>query len=206
MTSDGGGWTAVFAGRNGSPNVFDHFDIGSYTGTTTDPATRYLRRAPAAFGGAPELAVSCGAAMVSFALTEPVRAWLISGTQGGWATLSQPRVLRGTVANVPNGLWTGSTGSASFIFARNQGGGGNTFAASYANGTGFDYCNGVFDQATLVRVFYREAVPTSPPMIPDANRNGVTDAIDALCILRLLGSFTATANCPVPFPFGDVMA
>ena len=46
--------------------------------------------------------------------------------------------------------------------------------------------------------------PTPTPTMPDANRNGVTDSTDALCILRLLGSFAATTNCPVPLPFGDV--
>jgi len=46
--------------------------------------------------------------------------------------------------------------------------------------------------------------PTPVPTMPDANRNGVTDATDALCILRQLGGFAATANCPNPVPFGDV--
>src|SRR6516225_5990608 len=45
MNTDGGGWTAVFSGLNGSPNVFDHFDTG-YAGICTDPANRCLRRAP----------------------------------------------------------------------------------------------------------------------------------------------------------------
>jgi len=39
---------------------------------------------------------------------------------------------------------------------------------------------------------------------PDANRNGVTNSTDALCILRQLGGFAPNANCPNPLPFGDV--
>src|SRR5205085_11577526 len=46
MTTDGGGWTVAFAGRNGQTNVFDHFDSTSYQGICTDPATHCVRRAP----------------------------------------------------------------------------------------------------------------------------------------------------------------
>jgi hypothetical protein len=158
MTSDGGGWTAVFAGRNGSPNVFDHFDNGFYTGTTSDPGSRYLRRAPAALASG-ELAVSCGGAMVSFPLTNPALAWMISGTQSGWISLT-PTVLSGSVANPPNTLWTGSASDTSFIFARDQNAFGSTFASSYSGNTSFDFCNGVTDQASVVRLFYREPAPT----------------------------------------------
>ena len=70
MTSDGGGWTAVFAGRNGSTNVFDHFDTG-YAGTADDPGTRYLRRAPGTLHDG-EFAVSCASAMVKFPVTAAV--------------------------------------------------------------------------------------------------------------------------------------
>src|SRR5258708_37358250 len=47
MTTDGGGWTAVFDGRNGSGNVFDPFDAVRHAGTTTPPAPRFLRPPPA---------------------------------------------------------------------------------------------------------------------------------------------------------------
>src|SRR5205807_6916758 len=68
MTTDGGGWTAVFAGRNGSTNVFDHFDTG-YAGTADDPGTRYLRRAPGTLHDG-EFAVSCASAMVKLPVTD----------------------------------------------------------------------------------------------------------------------------------------
>lgn len=152
-------WTAIFAGQNGSPNVFNHFDANPYTETTTDPATLYLRRAPA-IPAAAELAVSCGSAMVKFPLTEAARAWMTSGTQASWISLS-PTVLTGSVANAPNSLWTGSGGSLSFIFAKDQGAGASAFASSYSANTAYDDCNGLFDQSSIVRVFYREPVPTA---------------------------------------------
>ena len=39
---------------------------------------------------------------------------------------------------------------------------------------------------------------------PDANGDGTVTSTDALCILRQLGGFAATTNCPNPLPFGDV--
>jgi len=42
------------------------------------------------------------------------------------------------------------------------------------------------------------------PRTPDANGDGVVDATDALCILRLLGGFGATAACPSPLSLADV--
>src|SRR5262249_14961607 len=79
MNHDGGGWTAVFIGTNGSPNVFDHFDAGSYLGTFNDATgPRYLQRAPSALSNsASELAVSCGSAMVKFPITIQTLAWLL---------------------------------------------------------------------------------------------------------------------------------
>jgi hypothetical protein len=169
MTTDGGGWTAVFIGANGSRNVFDHFDEGGYLGTFDDPSSsRYLQRAPAALGrSAAELAVSCGTAMVKFAVTEAARDWLVQGVQSGWIPLT-PTVIAGSVANVPNTLWTGeSATNRSFIFARSQGAFGNTFASTYENNPGFDYCNGTADQTSLVRVFYRETEPTPVHNTPE---------------------------------------
>jgi hypothetical protein len=162
MSTDGGGWTAVFAGTNGSVNVFDHFDAGSYAGTCTDPATHCLRRAPSSLAAATELAVSCDAVMVKFSLTPEfpapvaaIRNWLMAGTQGGWQGLTATR-LAGSVSRMPNSLFTGDASRRSFIFARDGGAFGSTFASSSENTiTAYDYCNGVPDQNSLVRVFYR---------------------------------------------------
>ena len=139
MTRGGGGWTAVFAGRNGSPNVFQHFDSATYEAACTDAASRCLRRAPGSLAvNGSQLAVACGEAMVSFPMTDAVRDWLVSGTRAGWAPL-EPSALTGGVASLPNALWTGADSKESFIFTRDQVPAA-TFASSYANHAGYDYC------------------------------------------------------------------
>jgi hypothetical protein len=160
MSTDGGGWTAVFAGRNGSTNVFDHFDPGSYQGICTDPATRCLQHAPSTLpsGGTAELAVSCNGAMVAFGMTSAAHDFLVSGTESNWIGLL-PTFHTGMIGPVPNTLYTGSGGDLGFRFSNNGNAGGNTFASSY-NSTAtniWDYCNGIFDQSSLVRVYYRES-------------------------------------------------
>jgi Fibrinogen beta and gamma chains, C-terminal globular domain len=155
--ADDGGWTGIFIGRNGSPNVFDHFDTGSHLGTFVDPTQRYLQRAPvAAHDGFGELAVQCGAAFVSFPWTEQSADYFLYGIQRAWLPLT-PRVVSGTVGNVPNTLFTGNSPDRGFIFSLNQAAFGSTFASSYLGNSNFDRCNGVADTTTIARVFYREA-------------------------------------------------
>jgi hypothetical protein len=155
MTTDGGGWTSVFSGTNGSTNVFDHFDDGSYVGTFTNPANRYLRRAPSSLSQASELAVSCGSAMVKAELTQEVRDWLTRGVPSGWQSIASTPI-SGTVNNPPNFLFTGQVvGSKSFVVSSNLNP-SRTFASSTENSS-YDYCNSSLspDQTSLVRVFYR---------------------------------------------------
>jgi hypothetical protein len=167
MTTDGGGWTTVFAGRNGSANVFDHFDAVAYSEICTDPATHCLRHAPASLGdSASDVAVSCGGAAVRFATTIALDQWLVGGTNAGWVPLTGTPVA-GTVANVPNWLWTGSGGTSSFVFANDESGGADTFASSFDASSAFDFCNGSSDQASIVRIAYREAAPTPVRNTPD---------------------------------------
>lgn len=177
MTLDGGGWTGVFGGRNGSPNVFDHFDDGAYTGTNQDPVGNYLRRAPGFLDqSAAEFAVTCGGASVAFALTEAGREWLRRGLRSSWVPLT-PRVLAGSVVNLPNSAWTGAAGNPSFIISRNQATLSNTFASSYGGSTSWDYCNGSFDTTSPVRILVRE--PDPPPV-----RNTVAEARRSCAALR----------------------
>ena len=161
MTTDGGGWTALFVGANGSTHVFDHFDAGLYLGTFRDASTgQYLQRGGSSLGGvASEFAVACGGAMVKFPLTEQARAWLVAGTRRGWIALT-PTVIAGIVAAPPNTLWTGGNGDASFVFARNQAAFASTFASSYATNATFDFCNGIADQQSTARILVREPPPT----------------------------------------------
>jgi hypothetical protein len=180
MTTDGGGWTAVFAGYNGSPNVFDHFDAPAYAGICTDPATHCLRRAPPSLANsASELAVTCGGAFVAIATTEPARKWLGEGVQSGWTNVT-PRVVVGTVPRPPDRLYTGAVDNPSFIFSQGTAGGINVFASSYDFSSNYDGCNGVIDRASLVRVYYREVAPT--PV-----RNSIGNAQMSCAVLRAMG-------------------
>jgi hypothetical protein len=162
MNADGGGWTAVFSGNNGSTNVFDHFDAGAYNGTCADPANRCLRRAPTSIDPVnTEIAVSCGGAMVKFPINSPVYQWMTAGTQNGWVGLSTALSIGVTPVSpdaFPRFLWTGSGPNTSFIFFKDQNifaAAANTFAQSYNFSDQFDGCNGLQDRSSIVRVYYR---------------------------------------------------
>ena len=154
MTTAGGGWTAVFAGRNGGDNAFDRFDEGSYHGICTDPATRCLRRAPATLVSG-SLGVSCGGTFVAFGLTAAARSWLVSGTQAGWVGLT-PTAVVGAVPSVPNGVFTGQSSNVSFTFATNATQGSSTYASQSGWSSGWWSCNGQPDVTSPVRIYYRE--------------------------------------------------
>ena len=162
MNTDGGGWTAVFSGINGSSNVFDHFDVGAYGAICTDPSNRCLRRAPASIDPVnTEVAVSCGGAMVKFLINDLVYQWITSGTQNGWISLSSTAASIGVTPVNPNAfpqmLWTGLGPNTSFIFNSQDmvAGAQFTFAQSYNFQTVFDGCNGQPDQSSIVRIYYR---------------------------------------------------
>jgi hypothetical protein len=162
MNTDGGGWTAVFSGINGSSNVFDHFDVGAYGATCSDPANKCLRRAPVSIDPVnTEVAVSCGGAMVKFLINDLVYQWITAGAQNGWISLSSTASSIGVTpvnANAfPRMLWTGWGPNTSFIFNSQDmvAGAQFTFAQSYNFQTAFDGCNGLPDQSSIVRVYYR---------------------------------------------------
>src|SRR5262249_61694818 len=84
MNTDGGGWTAVFSGFNGSTNVFDHFDVGLYAGSCSDPANKCLRRAPATLDPLlTEIAVSCGGGAGEIPNNNILYPWVTRGLQKG---------------------------------------------------------------------------------------------------------------------------
>jgi len=168
MVTDGGGWTVAFAGQNGSPNVFDHFDatdpsLGSYRNICTDPATHCLRRLPRSLDLATtEVAVSCGSAAIKFPMPGSyVYEWLTNGTQANWQPISNVTSIGAVAVNpsaMPHYLWTGGGQFTSFIFFNdiNQARSPSlTFASSYSANTSFDGCNGQPDTWSLVQIMYR---------------------------------------------------
>jgi hypothetical protein len=165
MVTDGGGWTTAFAGRNGSPNVFDHFDAydpGGYGNVCTDPATRCLRRAPRGLEPATaEVAVACGGAIIKFRMTGLVHQWLTIGAQNGWESIGNPTSI-GPIpvgqSAMPHFVWTGSASNMSLVFYNDLSQPWSptyTFASSYGPPTLFDGCNGQPDTSSLVRIMYR---------------------------------------------------
>jgi len=160
QTHDGGGWTALYSGKNGSGEVFDRYDAVAHHGVCTDPATRCLRRPPVALDPATtELAVSCGDAMVAFDLTANIASWLSDGTQHGWQSIANVRDIGDeAVVNPPIELWTGASGASNMSWILGiDGSFGATFANSYNNGSTWDYCNSGPNAAQPVRIFYRTA-------------------------------------------------
>ncbi|MEZ4299830.1 MAG: fibrinogen-like YCDxxxxGGGW domain-containing protein, partial [Polyangiaceae bacterium] len=163
MTLDGGGWTALFVGTNGSTNAFDRFDLTYHSGNFGDATGKLLRRkAPWGSAGG-ELLVSCGAAAVKYPMTSEADEFFTSGRQRSWLSLT-PTVVTGTVAQVPNRLWSGNGADGGFIFTKDNNA-SYTFASSYFNSTNYNRCNGVTDTSSPVRVYYRE--PTAPACAPD---------------------------------------
>ena len=163
MTTDGGGWTALYLGRNGSPNVFDHFDAGGYAGTFNDPSTgRYLQRGLATLGDRQtEIAVSCNAAAIAFPMTTDVRNFLVAGIEPTGLLPITPHVVAGTVSSLPGYVvLSGPTRGGFYVSDL----GGGVFASAYEAATSerdyYDRCNGVSDTTSTVRVLYREADPT----------------------------------------------
>ncbi|MCK6545691.1 hypothetical protein L6R52_07475 [Myxococcota bacterium] len=160
MTTDGGGWSTIFAGLNGSANVFDHLESGYHSGTCTDPATRCMRRAPTTIDPVnTDLLVSCGTAAVKFKITAPVYTLITGGVGSGWQLMGTPiTAVGGNVTNLPDYIWTGSGSNNSFIFSRGTAY-ATTFAASYNENTSWDYCNSVRDATSPVRLMYRSNNP-----------------------------------------------
>jgi len=168
MLTDGGGWTVAFAGQNGSPNVFDHFDanaqsLGGYTNICTDPATRCLRRLSRSLDPTiTEIAVSCGDALVKFSMPgTSVYDYLTSGTQAAWLSIGNPTsigVAAVSPSAMPHFLWTGIPSAPGFLFYNDISQAGTpslTFASSFGGSSSYDGCNGQPDTSSPVRVMYR---------------------------------------------------
>ncbi|MBK8259177.1 MAG: DNRLRE domain-containing protein [Polyangiaceae bacterium] len=162
MTTDGGGWTAMFTGKNGAPNYFDRFDTTAYQGIYKNPNDKYLQR-KIKYGATTgvELGVSCGAAMVKFPMNAAAEKFFSAGTQSSWVQLPGGTTVTGTVTQMPNYLFTGNALNVSgFIFAKDQNP-NLTFASSQSN-TQYNFCNSVANTTSTVRVFFREPAVNCP--------------------------------------------
>ena len=159
METDGGGWTAFFAGYNGNANVFASFEDDVVQ--CTSESSGCLRRIPSSITTARWFAASCGEKMIKFQINAETLALFNSGQQSYWELLSNVSAIKGTVAEMPDRIWTGDQGGAqgqSWVLTRSTSGGADrneTFSSSYGLASVWDYCDGVPDAASPIFLFCR---------------------------------------------------
>ena len=160
MTTDGGGWTEFFAGINGKGDVFATFQEGA--DNCTSPGTQCLRMLPSTVGTGDEWAASCGGATLALVLNTDVHSFFSQGTMNAWVATTAARVVSGSLGSGVSGaaLWTGSaTFPTGWIIAGGDELYSTTFASNYIDlGSGrsaWEYCNGIADSTSPIRLMYR---------------------------------------------------
>lgn len=158
MDMDGGGWTAFFAGQNGSLHIFGkhEYDVE----VCDEPSERCIRKLPDSLGDdvGVELAVECGEDAVGFSGTAVVVDYFRNGAQRGWVLLDEVRALKGApILSFASKLWTGSslTNSGWIISLGDNLAKASTFAAYYEYNANWSFCNGRPDEDARVRLYYR---------------------------------------------------
>jgi len=155
MTTDGGGWTAFFVGVVGSPNVFAHFEDVDVS--CADPAHQCLRRLPASVTVDNQILATCGDAAVRYNIAQATLTYYATGVQGGGWIHNSNQVAIGGGADVAlaDQSWTGQGGNKGWIVSANLADLSRTFSSSYNLNNSWDWCNGVHDLASVVRLMYR---------------------------------------------------
>jgi len=154
MTMDGGGWTAFFAATNGSPNVFNHFEVVAVD--CTDPQKHCLRRTPASIDTTHDFAASCGGAMAKFQINSATLGFFRDGVQSAWQNLQGLTSIQAANLAYVTRIWTGMglNSNPGWIISGPTDPAG-TFGNSYSPNAIWDYCNGAADTTSLVRLYYR---------------------------------------------------
>jgi hypothetical protein len=157
MTTDGGGWTTFLAGQEGSPYVFNHFELT--TADCVDPANKCVRRLPSTATTSTWIAATCGSYAVKFNPGTDVLAYLVSGTQRGWAPNTNVTALApGSNVAFANDMFTGLGSNYGWILSNTTDYGNDqpsTFSSSYNLNSGWDYCNGTPGTGSVTRLMYR---------------------------------------------------
>src|SRR5262249_15464633 len=141
-TTDGGGWTAFFAGINGSPNCFNHFEDSAVD--CNDAANRCMRRLPASVTINSQFLATCGNASLRMNLTQPTFTYFQTGVQGGWWIANANAAAVGGNANpaFAANTWTGQGANKGWIISAGDAQQPRTFASSYNINAQWDWCNG----------------------------------------------------------------
>jgi hypothetical protein len=156
MTTDGGGWTGFFAGENGSPNSFAHFE--QTAADCTDPTSRCLRRIPSSESH-PEIMAGCGSARVGIFGSQPVLDYFINGMANNWQPNDHARpIAGGGNASFATWTWTGDGGFTGAGFILSDQNNPDTFGANYQGDNNWNYCNGTFDTSSPLTLAYRSRV------------------------------------------------
>jgi Fibrinogen beta and gamma chains, C-terminal globular domain len=162
MVTDGGGWTTIFAGRNGSYNTFDTFDRAA--DTCTDPATHCVRRAPTTLSeSVTEVGVWCGNVAVRFPATQSIYNYLTAGTRSSWQAIAGAQSIgAGNIAVLPDEMYTGNGADPGFMINKDEVD-AETFISAYDTSASWDFCNGSADNWSPIRIAYREGPPPTNP-------------------------------------------
>jgi hypothetical protein len=149
MTTAGGGWTEFFQHDIYSPGYFD-----SNPTVVNCSGGDCIRPLPRVFGPVQGMA-SCGDNAVTFDINGSPLTLFKIGLESGWVTLSNVAAATpGANASYATHLFTGNSTYKSWILSADDGNASHTFANASPR-TGFNYCNGVSDNSSLVRLFYR---------------------------------------------------
>ena len=154
MDTNGGGWTAFYAGLEGSPNVFAHFDNTAVN--CTDPQSKCLRRLPSNVDVSVSIMASCGAHALKFNPSAKLLTHLQVGTEAGWQPVSNVTAVSGG-ANVAfaTHFYTGTSSGRDWILSAQDGHPAHTFSSAYAVNASWNFCNGVADKASAIRLLYK---------------------------------------------------
>jgi len=157
MEDGGGGWTLLYAGRNGNPRVrFDQL-AGDLTADCVHPQFDCARRlATDRSETNTEFASACGDAMVAFTLSQTSVKLLRDGvmtpnTSGGYQPIGNLVVLYGSLPSTPDTFYSGTSNPGWILLSV---GSGSVFSSGYAGG--YDGCNSVDDRGALTTLYWRE--------------------------------------------------
>jgi hypothetical protein len=151
MSVDGGGWTSYYAGLNGSPNVFAHFE--SNATVCPSAASQCLRMAPADLTPTDGFAGACGVKVVKFLMPQAGVSYIQNGTQAGAVNLSNAVVVRGTTTNLPTQFWTGSGADTGWRLQYDYN--AHDFASGYSANPAWNQCDLVADTTSPVFLYYK---------------------------------------------------
>eukprot|EP01116_Phalansterium_solitarium_P005001 TRINITY_DN1625_c0_g1_i5.p1 TRINITY_DN1625_c0_g1~~TRINITY_DN1625_c0_g1_i5.p1 ORF type:complete len:2391 (+),score=774.34 TRINITY_DN1625_c0_g1_i5:133-7305(+) len=159
MDTDGGGWTAFYAGMQGSSGYFNQFINTPWD--CVNPSTQCLRRFPANIGLNYTLMATCGSKAIKFTMTSAIYNLFSQGTVSNWVAFptAQP-VTPGVMPFTGFQIYGGPT--YDWIISDKGSSGTSTFSATYSGSTSYNWCNGLpANNLNTTYLYYRSVA--QPP-------------------------------------------